>query len=301
MKRLIILALILILGITAVVVAELRKADAPVSARSILNFIADTQREIMRAPMRVTRLSDAEEVEIGDQLATHYARRWADGESAEESREVEAYLEKVGRKMAFRASRKLPYKFHYVPDRDFINAFALPGGHVFMGAGLLAQMETEDELASVLGHEIEHIDQYHCAERAQVEARARKIPLGGLMALPIVLFQAGYSKNQELESDREGTRLAVRASYSPYGAIHMFEKLEKLRQRHVERADSPQEELSRVALETLRDYFRSHPLSEERIQQIRAMIATNSWQNLTKEQPLAIRAFFRNEPARPKH
>jgi predicted Zn-dependent protease len=66
-------------------------------------------------------------------------------------------------------------------------------------------MDSEDELASVLGHEIEHIDHYHCAERVQLEARARKLRLGALAvlaAIPIEVFQVGYSKAQELEADR---------------------------------------------------------------------------------------------------
>ena len=125
-------------------------------------------------------------------------------------------------------------------------------------------METEDQLAAVLGHEIEHVDLYHCAERVQVEARARKIPLGELISLPVMIFQAGYTKNQELESDREGVWLAVRAGYSPYGAIRMFEEFEELRATYVIRAKNPSQELSQVTVEMLRDYFRSHPLPDER-------------------------------------
>src|SRR5438309_10241930 len=104
-----------------------------------------------------------------------------------------------------------------------VNAFALPGGHVFVGGGLLRFMDTEDQLAAVLGHEVEHIDHYHCAERVQVEARLRGIPLSGLIDLPIKFFQQGYTKEQELEADREGTTLAVMAGYSAEGAIRMFE------------------------------------------------------------------------------
>ena len=123
-------------------------------------------------------------------------------------------MTRVGRSWPRDAHRKLPYKFHYIPDPIFINAFALPGGHVYVGAGLLELMDSEDELAAVLGHEIEHIDHYHCAERVQREQALRKIPLGGLVALPVEVFEAGYSKDQELEADREGTRLAVEAGYS---------------------------------------------------------------------------------------
>src|SRR6266478_5626460 len=127
---------------------------------------------------------------------------------------VEHYLTRVGEQVARDAHRRLPYKLHYLPSPYLINAFALPGGHVYVGGGLLSLMDSEDELAAVIGHEIEHIDHYHCADRAQQEQALRKIPLGGLVALPIEVFEAGYSKDQELEADREGTHLAAQAGYS---------------------------------------------------------------------------------------
>ena len=71
-----------------------------------------------------------------------------------------------------------------------INAFALPGGHVYVGGGLLQLMDSEDELAAVLGHEIEHIDHYDCGERVQREQALRRIPLGVIVALPVEVFEA---------------------------------------------------------------------------------------------------------------
>ena len=189
------------------------------------------------------------------------------------------------------AHRKLPYKFHYIPDQSFVNAFALPGGHVYVGAGLLALMDSEDELASVLGHEMEHIDHYHCAERVQQEQALRKIPLGGLFAIPVEVFEAGYSKDQELEADREGTRLAVQAGYSANGAIRMFETFERLYQEYQTRARTPQEELSDVAQQTIAGYFRSHPLPSERIEQIQKLIASEHWE-LKPERDLAVAYIF---------
>jgi predicted Zn-dependent protease len=186
----------------------------------------------------------------------------------------------------------LPYRFHYVPDSNFINAFALPGGHVFVGAGLMDLMDSEDELAAILGHEIEHIDHYHCAERVQIEARLRHLPLGKLIELPVQLFEVGYSKEQELEADREGTRLAVWASYSPLGAIRMYEAFDRLYREQTAAARSPQEELTQVALSTLEGYFRSHPHPSERIDQINRMITDEHWGNLTSERPLEVAYVF---------
>ena len=67
---------------------------------------------------------------------------------------------RVGSELATHAHRMLPYKFHYIPNPNFVNAFALPGGHVYVGAGLVSLMDSEDELAALIGHEIEHIDHY---------------------------------------------------------------------------------------------------------------------------------------------
>jgi predicted Zn-dependent protease len=180
---------------------------------------------------------------------------------------------------------------------DFVNAFALPGGPVFIGGGLMALMDTEDELASVLGHEIEHIDHYHCAERVQIEAALQKVPLGGLAALPVEVFVAGYSKDQELEADREGAKLAVAALYSPQGAIQMFEAFERFEPTKIARSKTPQEELSQVALETLEGYFQSHPLNAERIDQIQKMIAAGQLPGWQTSKPMAVAYVFLTERA----
>jgi len=233
-------------------------------------------------------MSDLEEIRIGNELAKEYG---SESEFAKEDptwRVVQAYGNRVGARVAVGAHRKLPYQFHYVSDPNFINAFALPGGHVFIGGGLMALMDSEDELAGVLGHEVEHIDHYHCAERVQTQAALQKVPLGALVAIPVVVFERGYSKTQELEADREGTKLAVKARYSPLGAVRMFQTFDRLYKATTRRAQSPQEELSTLALETLEGYFRSHPLPSERIAQIQGMISEQHWESLTSEQPLEV-------------
>jgi len=291
MKRWAIFACLMAFGIFVVVLNEKRRADVEVGPRSMLDFVADTFRELAHVPAAVAPLSDREEIQIGDELAREYSlREIPNGAGGESDRRIEAYIQKVGLKVAGRAERKLPYRFHYIPGRDFVNACALPGGHVFIGGGLMQFMTTEDELASVLGHEVEHIDRRHCAERVQLEMRLRKLPLGGLVALPSEVFEAGYSKAQELEADRRGTALAVWAGYSPLGAIDMFEAFAKLEHDYASAAKTPGEEISQVAWKSLAGYFRSHPPPAERIEQIQRMIADNHWEDLTHERPLEATA-----------
>ena len=296
MKRWIIFAGIVLLGVASVVVSEWRKVDVPASPAALLYLVADTEQELTRMPVSFTRMSDTEEIRIGNQLARFYATR-EERENTPEVAIVEHYLTRVGSQVARDAHRKLPYKFHYIPGSYFINAFALPGGHVYVGGGLLELMDSEDELAAVVGHEIEHIDHYHCAERVQREQALRRIPLGGLVALPIEVFEAGYSKDQELEADREGTRLAVEAGYSANGAIRMFETFGRLYEEYQTKAKTPQGELSRVAQQTLQGYFRSHPLPSERIAQVQKMIASEGW-TARPERDLAVAYIFWTARAR---
>src|SRR5260370_11680403 len=103
-----------------------------------------------------------------------------------------------------------------MPDSGLVNALALPGGHVFIGKGLLLLVQSEDELASVLAHDVEHVKNYHCNDQVALQARLRHIPLRGLVILPIELFQAAYTKEQEMAAHRDALPLAVQTAYSPH-------------------------------------------------------------------------------------
>jgi predicted Zn-dependent protease len=277
MKQKLALISIALLGIAAITLSERRKVEVSPGPAAILSLIGDTEKELTRMPVRFTRLTDAEEIAIGNRLAAAYLP-YRDPQREPKEAYIEEYLTEVGWRLAAGAKRKLLYQFHYVPDKHFVNAFALPGGHVFVGHGLLALMDGEDELASVIAHEIEHIDQYHCAERVQWEQALRKVSLGGIAAVPILVFQAGYSKEQELQADREGTRLMVSKGYSANGAIRLVERFQGMQSgSRQSKAKDPGEELRRVADQALEGYFRSHPLPSERIALIQRLIADNRW------------------------
>jgi len=286
-KRWVPFAIVCLLALGALVLSQKREATAEVGPYAILHFIADSEREAGRLPFRLTRLSDEEEIEIGNQMAG----RMMPSRAEPPALTVEQYVDRIGIIVSGRAHRQIPYHFHYIADPRFVNAFALPGGHVYIGQGLLMLMDTEDQLAAVLGHEVAHIDRYHCAERVQAQAQARKLNLGiagAVLQIPLIVFQAGYSKNQELEADSVGLDLAVSANYSPQGMIRLFEKLEALAGPNRGRADSPQEEAARVVLQTAGGYFRSHPYPEERVAEMRRIVARRGWENRIAERPLAV-------------
>jgi beta-barrel assembly-enhancing protease len=295
MKRLLAISLVLSIAIGGIFLAQRRRHIDAVNPNAILDAAADIQRDLSRVPMHMSRLSDESEIRIGNELADQYLH--AEPEHSNDLQTVEKYVGEVGARNAAHAHRKIPYCFHLIANPDFINAFALPGGHIFVGLGLLKQMTSEDELADVLGHEIEHVDHYHAAERVQIEAHLRKLDLEGLAGLaliPLEIWQAGYSKDQELEADREGLRLAVAARYSAQGALNLFERWSELHREFVIRANTPVDELSQVAIEGLQGYFRSHPLPEERLEQAKRVISEDGFDATKPLTPLVQSDLLRN-------
>ena len=275
MRRWLLLLVLVAASGAALYYSRRHKTETRVGPEAMLNALADTQREISRLPAGLSRLPDSEEVHFGDTMAQNYLARIGGLPPAEA--QVQDYVNLVGQTVASHRRRALDYKFHYMPDAHLVNAFALPGGHIFIGKGLMQLMASEDELASVLGHEVEHVENFHCNERVALQARLRHIPLGGLVTLPVEIFQAGYGKEQEMEADRDGITLAFEAGYSPEGAVHLFHTLARLQPAHVNVAYSPDQELSNVALEGIAGYFRSHPLPAEREAQVRQMERSQQW------------------------
>jgi beta-barrel assembly-enhancing protease len=291
MKRaLLVASFFLVLGVAlgALYYTQRHNKQAPVSPNAVLEMAADAQRDLTRAPMHFTRLSDEEEIAIGKTLAAHYPPQQ---ELSPEQQGTAAYVSLLGARLAAQAQRQLPYRFHVIWDRNMINAFSLPGGPVYIGEGLLDLMTTEDELASVLAHELEHIDHYHCVERVQVAANLKHLNLevlGELLQLPFSLWEAGYRKDEELEADREGIFLAVQAGYSPYGAVEALNRLAKLGDEYVTHAQAPEDELSDLAMQSLQGYFRSHPLPSERLAQAHQIIAQQHWETRKEQKPFHV-------------
>lgn len=287
MKRVIVFVIffgVLGVSLSGLYWSQRRAKSRPVSPNAILNLAADAQRDIARVPMHFTRLSDEQEITIGRNLAANYSGFITKLTPEEEA--LQKYIRRVGGTVSAHAHRHLDYNFHLIPDHNVINAFSLPGGPIYIGEGMVDQMETEDELAAILGHEVEHIDHYHCIERMQIETKLKNLNLdivGALVQIPLEFWQAGYHKDEEFEADREGVRLAVTSGYSPYGAVTLFTRLAKLCDEYVIHARSPEEELSELAIQSLAGYFRSHPLPSERLDQINRLIAGEHWEN-RKEQ-----------------
>jgi hypothetical protein len=171
-----------------------------------------------------TAVSAEEEDELGRELAGELAKEL--GERLDPPAEAGrlAYVRKLGAALAAGVERtEVRYTFHLVEDESF-NAFAIPGGNIYVHTGLLDAVANEAQLAGVLAHEIVHVDRRHCVAMYQVLAA-----LPGAAANPvafIALRMAGhpFQGRAESEADEEGLRMVYALGYSPFQVVRLWEE-----------------------------------------------------------------------------
>jgi len=139
-----------------------------------------------------------------------------------ENEKLLEYVRSVGiRLLRYAPTRPFDYEFNIV-DQRVPNAFALPGGKIYVSRGLLALVQSEDELAAVLGHEITHAAERHAAARMDYASRINPLSIGLMRAANI----AAYGRDQERDADRGGQILCARAGYDPAGIATFLRKLD---------------------------------------------------------------------------
>ncbi|MCZ6795209.1 MAG: M48 family metalloprotease [Planctomycetota bacterium] len=221
-------------------------------------------------------ISDAEEERLGAQYAPSFI---AESGGLYPDEELNSYLRGIViDKMARRSHRPhLNWKFH-VLDSSQINAFALPGGQIFVTRGLIARLESEAQFAHLMGHEIGHVSHQHSV-RGQSRGALFAILLGALTIAedqltdpdepPLIATMVGavgqltllkFSRDQELQSDRRGVDYALKAGYDPREGRKTFEMFLR-----VKREAGQQENLISGLLST-------HPLDSRRIEGIKRYI-----------------------------
>ena len=265
-------------------IVVLGQMDQAVSLSSVFEIWSDVLRDVDQLGLQVTRMSDREEMDLGKALASQALL------GAEETDGSRAYVTAVGRTLAPHLRRKgIEYEFHVLPWH-VVNAFALPGGQIYITSGMLEFLESEAELAAILGHEMSHVDQRHCVERFQYEKALGKVgvsEVGHLADYLRSISAAGYSKYQELEADAQGVQLCIHAGYYPLAAAEVFERLaDRMGEMRARRAKSPLGELKQSLEESLGSYFDSHPPSPERSRRHRQLVTDN-------RRHLAGRDFYR--------
>ncbi len=246
-----------------------KKSSRPPHRPSGDSRAARRQQPSGRTTPSATRgFTDRDEIRLGAALAAQYDHERGIAPTVQ-SKQIESYLQSVASRLSAHTSRKLPYRIHYDPHPDFKSAFALPGGHIIFGGGILALMNTEDELAAAIAHEITHVDERQVDERVARIAKERNISPTDLPSWKVEDFGPGYTKQQELACDSGGVRLAVKADYSPFGLIHLLQTFQLLA--------GPQTDASP-----------SRATLAERISQIQDEIRTEGWEKVTKEKPLVL-------------
>jgi predicted Zn-dependent protease len=187
--------------------------------------------------------------------------------------EVQAYVARLGAELAASSERKdLPWTFRVVDDPT-VNAFALPGGFIYVTRGLMTHLNSEAELVSVLGHEIGHVTARHTAAMLSKQQFAM-LGLGvGMIVRPELqqfgqLAQAGvglmflkFGRDAERQADDLGLRYLDRLDYDPQEAVQVFSVLERASQREGEGGRLP-------------SWLSTHPAPEDRAQRLQAAITS---------------------------
>ncbi|PQV64500.1 Peptidase family M48 [Abditibacterium utsteinense] len=149
---------------------------------------------------------------------------------------VEEWVQRIGARLAAKSGSEFKYTFHVV-DAPQINAFCLPGGHIFVYTGLRKVVRTDDELAAVLAHEITHAEEHHYAKQfSKSSKRGALIGAVSIFAgLPGVASQAlgildfsmsqKYSRENESEADTEGLFRMKRAGFDPNAMVTVLQRL----------------------------------------------------------------------------
>jgi len=195
------------------------------------------------------------------------------GGAVKDSR-LQAYVEQLGRKLAATTDRaRDPWTFT-VLDSEVVNAFALPGGYVYVTRGLLALAKDEAEVAGVLAHEIGHVTARHSAQRQTRQTIAGLLAAGAglvfgdetiaqLAGLGGTALVASYSREQETEADELGVTTLERAGYDPFAMATFLETLRRDGQYDGLRAGKQNGGGF--------DFFASHPQTEERVRHAAAL------------------------------
>ena len=219
----------------------------------------------------LTLVSEASELQLGEQ---NYApMQQSQGGIYDVDPELTAYVSDIGQRLAAVSDRPLPYEF-VVLNNGVPNAWALPGGKIAINRGLLTELQSEAELAAVLGHEIVHAAARHSAQKmergmllqglvvasaiATSDSSYGNLAIGGASVGAQLINQA-YGRGAELEADKYGMRYMSAAGYDPQGAVSLQETFVRLSEGQ--------------QTDWLTGLFASHPPSEQRVRENRRIAA----------------------------
>jgi predicted Zn-dependent protease len=212
-------------------------------------------------------MSEAQEVQLGKE---------ADAQVRQEmglynDPELQKYVESVGMRLAKASERPhLPWRFAVV-DQPAINAFALPGGFIYLTRGILPFLDNEAQLAGVLGHEVGHVTARHSAQQYTKATSAgigvtllsifvpEARPLQGLTETALGLLFLKHGRDDELQADRLGVEYTAKTGWNPAGVAGMLQTLARLDEAGGTRKGVP-------------NWLMTHPAPADRVQQVQAYV-----------------------------
>ena len=207
-----------------------------IALMAIVTYFSSTTENPLTGEKQRVALSPEQEIALGYKSAPQMAAQMGGLSQNEKAR---ALVRQVGERLVARSfAAKSPYKFsfHVLGDARTVNAFALPGGPIFITEGLLRLLKSEGELAGVLGHEIGHVIARHSSERL-----AKQQLTQGLLGALVVgsgdystaqigqvvggMINMRYGREDELESDSLGIRIMAEGGYDPRAMVRVMEVL----------------------------------------------------------------------------
>ncbi|MFT6407283.1 MAG: putative Zn-dependent protease [Arenicella sp.] len=203
--------------------------------------------------------------------------------------ELQEYINDIGQRLAKKSHRPdLQFTFTLLDSPD-VNAFALPGGYVYVTRGIMAYMNKESHLAGVIGHEIGHVTGRHGAQRAaqQQVAQAATVAVaigtgsGELIQASQMLggaLMSGYGRNQELQSDRLGAEYIAQNNYAPEDMIEVISILKNQELFAKQRANTEGREV-----QAYHGLFSTHPQNDQRLQEV--IKAAEKFRDLSQASP----------------
>jgi len=200
-------------------------------------LLAACVRNPVSGKLELDLLSESEEIDLGKQAKQEAEQTYG---VYKDKPELNSYVESVGKRLSTQAERpNLPWSYEIVDDAS-VNAFALPGGPIFITRGILAHLSSEAEMAAVLGHETGHVAARHSANQMSKQQVAQ-IGLGLGSALSSTVASASqvagvglqvlflkYSRDDETQADELGFRYMTKVGYDPTQMIPLFEMLDRV-------------------------------------------------------------------------
>src|SRR5688500_12794262 len=215
-------------------------------------------------------MSEAQEVQLGQQMDPQVKQEMGVYDDAE----LQRYVSNVGLRLA-RASERPNLPWHFtVVDEPAVNAFALPGGYIYLTRGILAFLNDEEQLAGVLGHEIGHVTARHSAQQYTKATSAglgltllsifvpETRPLQGVAETALGVLFLKHGRDDELQADRLGADYTAKTGWDPRGVAGMLRTLQRLDQASGSNRGVP-------------NFLSTHPAPGDRVERVLAYVQQN--------------------------